>query len=399
MSSLKLYFYVVGLVVFLLSPYAVGEIGLTAGPYLQSPGETSVTVMWVTSVNSTATVEYGTGETLDKKAVSIHDGQIDANTRLHRVTITGLKPASKYNYRITSVEIEKYAPYKVTFGQTISSEIYSFTTLDSKKDNCSFVVFNDIHSNVKNFKGRVELANKKPYEMIILNGDILQDPGTESLIVDTLLKPAADLFAARIPFLLARGNHEIRGAFSRKLRNYVDTPDNRYYYSLKHGPVYLVVLDVGEDKEDSHWAYSGLNSFEGYRDEQTEWLKKEIEKKAFNDAAFRVVITHIPLFAGGQSHAKLVCGKKWGPLLNKGKIDLHISGHTHRAAVVAPVAGVHDYPVFIGGGPNDGQYTVIRVDAASKELNVSMIDADGEVIGTYKTKQKKKSLLDAVLGS
>jgi acid phosphatase type 7 len=183
------------------------------------------------------------------------------------------------------------------------------------------------------------------------------------------------------------------------IKDYVDTPDNRYYYSFKHGPVYLVVLDVGEDKEDSHWAYSGLNSFEGYRDEQTEWLKKEIEKKAFKDAAFRVVITHIPLFGGNERPVQLDCRKKWAPLFNKGKIDLHISGHTHRAAVVEPVAGVHDYPVFIGGGPKDGQYTVIRVDAANKALNVSMIDADGEVIGTYKTEQKKKSLLDAVLGS
>ena len=399
MKSLKLNFVVLALVAFAFSPFALAEIALTAGPYLQNPGETSVSVMWITSASSTATVEYGIGDELDKKAVSTHDGQIDANTTIHRVDITGLTAGSKYNYRVVSTEILKYAPYKVTFGETINSETFSFTTLDSKKTACSFVVFNDIHSNVKNLGVRVELANKKPYEMIFLNGDILQDPGSEKLIIDTLLKPASDLFASRIPMLLARGNHETRGAYSRKLKNYVALPDNNYYYSFKHGPVYFIVLDVGEDKEDSNREYSGLNEFDSYRDEQTKWLKKEIKKREFKEAQFRVVLTHIPLFGGGKGHGTLDCRNKWAATLNKGKIDLHISGHTHRPAVVEAVKGVHDYPVFIGGGPHDEKFTVIRVDVANEELSVSMINHSGEVIETYKAKQKKKGLLESVLGS
>ena len=354
--------------------------------------------MWITSANSTATVEYGSGGMLDKKAVSTHAGQIDANTRIHRVAITGLEPGSKYNYRVTSTEIEKYDHYKVAFGQTIASDTYSFTTLNSKKTICSFVVFNDVHSNVDNLKRRVEIANAKPYEMVFLNGDILQDPSTENLIIDTLLKPASDIFASEIPFLFVRGNHETRGAFARNVKDYVAMPEDRYYYSFKHGPVYFVVLDSGEDKEDSHWAYSGLNDFDSYRDEQTEWLKKEIKKKEFKNAPFRVVLTHIPLFSSDDAHGTLDCRKKWAPLLNQGRIDLHISGHTHRPDVVDAVKGEHDYPVFIGGGPHDGRFTVIRVDATSGFISVTMSDGKGKMISEYQAKRKKKNLLEAILG-
>ncbi|MCK4999539.1 MAG: metallophosphoesterase family protein, partial [Anaerohalosphaera sp.] len=247
----------------IIANHAVSAINIVVGPYLQTPTETSITVMWITDVKSTAEVEFGLTDKLAKKAVSTHDGQIDANSTIHRITIKGLKPNTKYNYRVTSTEIIKYEPYKVTFGQKNQSRTFTFTTLDTAKPDCSFVVFNDIHDNVKTLQGLVAMANKKPYEMIFMNGDVINDPGSETQIIEKFLKPSTDLFASRIPFILARGNHEIRGEFSRLLKNYVDTPNDKYYFSFKHGPVYFVVMDCGEDKEDSHWAYSGLNDFEG----------------------------------------------------------------------------------------------------------------------------------------
>ncbi len=353
---------------------------IIAGPYLQAPTDTSVTIMWITNADSTATVEYGTAETLDKKAASTTDGQIDANTTIHRVKVTGLKPGSKYSYRITSTEIEKYEPYKVTYGQAVKSSTYSFQTLAPNKTDCSFIVLNDIHSNIKTLQGELAIANQKPYEMIFLNGDIINDPMSEKQIISQTLKPATELFANEIPFLLTRGNHETRGAYARLLKSYIATPNDKYYYSFKHGPIYFIVLDSGEDKEDSHWAYSGLNNFDSYRDEQTEWLKKKIQKEEFKKAPFRVVLSHIPLFGSGDAHGTLDCRKKWAALLNEGEINLHISGHTHRPAVLEPVADEHNYPIFIGGGPHEENFTVIRVDATTEKLNIAMTGSDGKLI-------------------
>lgn len=77
---------------------------------------------------------------------------------------------------------------------------------------------------------------------------------------------------------------------------------------------------------------------------------------------------------------------KWRPLFNRGKIDLMISGHTHRYAVVQPEKGIHNYPVIVGGGPKNGQATIIRVDATKDKLEVTMTRDDGEVAGRYEVK-------------
>ena len=389
---------IISIIIAILAVPAIA-IEIVAGPYLQAPTETSMTIMWMTDIASTANVEYGSGDSLGNKAFDVIDGQIAANTKIHKVTVTGLEPGSSYNYRVTSTEIIKYEPYKVTYGEAINSDTHTFTTLDTAKDDCSFVVYNDVHDNVKNLKGRVDLSNEGPYEMVFLNGDIINDPMSEEQIVNALLKPASETFAANIPFLMARGNHETRGAYSRKIKDYIATPGGEYYFSFKHGPVYIVVIDSGEDKEDSHWAYSGLNDFDSFRDIETEWLKKVVATNEFKNAKYRVVITHIPLFGSGDAHGTLDCRKEWAGILNDANIDLHISGHTHRPAVLDPVENEHNYPIFIGGGPQDERYTIIRVVADQEKLKVTMTKDGGEQIGSYEIESKKKqTLLSRIFG-
>ena len=370
------------------------EFSITVGPYLQGPAQDSMTVMWLTSGESTSWVEYGSDKNnLDKKAVSVKAGLIDAGITLHKIRITGLQPGRKYFYRACSKHILKFGAYKVKFGRTVKSDIYDFCTLDPKKKSISFVVFNDIHENVENFKARFELIKNKPFDLVFLNGDHLSTVHSEQQIVDKLLKPCTELFAHRVPFILVRGNHETRGSFSRMLSNYVDYPQQRYYYSFDDGPVHFVILDSGEDKEDSHWAYSGMNSFDGYRDQQKIWLEKEIRSRSFRKAKFRVCLTHIPFFKPKDWYGPAECRRKWMGLLNKGKIDLHISGHTHKYEILQPKRGEHCYPVVIGGGPKKGQGTVTCVAAGKKKITVQVLDDTGKTIGTLEVKKKNRSLL------
>jgi len=168
------------------------------------------------------------------------------------------------------------------------------------------------------------------------------------------------------------------------LPNYLATPRGKYYYSFDHGPVHFIVMDGGEDKDDTHWAYSGLADFDRYRDEQKAWLEKEIQRDAFKKAVFRVVLVHMPHRQSEDWHGVTDLYNKWRPLFNQGKIDLMICGHTHRHAVVEPKKGIHDYPVVIGGSPKDGEAAIIRVDATREKLEVTMTRDDGEVVGTYR---------------
>ncbi len=359
-------------------------VRISAGPYLQNPSETAMTVMWITDQNCTSWVEYGDAGTIpNRKAYHSKAGLIDADRTIHRVEITGLQPGRSYRYRVCSKEILKFEPYKVTFGQTIASEMHEFTTLDRRADAVSFIVLNDIHERNAILTSLLKVAMPKDYDLVFLNGDILGHIENQQQVIDHVLRPCAELFAAEMPFVYIRGNHETRGRFARKLPDYIASPGGRYYYAFDHGPVHFIILDGGEDKEDEHWAYSGLVDFDRYRDAQTQWLRQEIKSDAFTQARYRVVLVHMPPRSSEKWHGPMDMYNKWRPVLNEGRIDLMICGHTHRYAVNAPQAGEYDFPIVIGGGPEAGKAVVMRVDANQSRLEVTMTRDDGEVVGTY----------------
>lgn len=358
-------------------------LSVVAGPYLQNAQATSMSIQWITNHPCTGWVEYGLPGEPFKRAVQLQDGLIAAEKTLHRVTIEGLQPGTPYRYRVVSKEIVRFGAYHVMFGDKIISDQATFTTLDPAKTECSFVVLNDIHGNDPLFVKLMALAGETPYDLVFLNGDIVGDIDTESQFVRHVLH-TSESFASRIPFVMVRGNHETRGRFARHLYRYVTRPNNRYYGAFTHGPVRFVLLDAGEDKPDDHWAYSGLGDFEPYRQEQARWLRRETQSKAFKDAAFRVVIMHIPLYGAGNQYSPARCRHYWADLLNQADVDLMISGHTHRQALVPPQADLNPYPVIIGGNPKEGSATLIRVDATPDHLAVTMLQDTGETVEAFK---------------
>lgn len=363
-------------------------LSIVAGPYLQNPAKTSMTVMWITDKKCTSWVEYGTGDSLDRKAFHSEHGLTDADQTIHGITISGLSPGKKYSYKICSKEIVEFEPYKVTYGETYTSDIHSFKTLARRRANISFIVLNDVHQRNDMLTTVTKIAASKPYDLVFLNGDILGHIENEPQIINHILKPCSDLFAKEIPFVYVRGNHETRGKFARMLPNYLSTRGGKYYYSFDHGPVHFLIMDGGEDKDDAHWAYSGLADFDRYRDEQKVWLEKEIRTDAYKKAAFRIVLVHMPPRQSEDWHGPTDLHSKWRPLFNQGEIDLMLCGHTHRYAVIEPEKGMRDYPTIIGGGPKDGEATIIRVDASKDKLQVIMSRDDGEVVATYQIQDK-----------
>lgn len=361
---------------------------IVAGPWLQNPSETSMTMVWMTDAECTNWVEYGTEDAIDRKAFSSKHGLIDANQTLHRITLEGLSPGTNYHYRVCSKEMLKFEPWKVTYGDSVAGDTNNFTTLSKNKDNISFIVLNDIHQRDDILTALLKRSAFRPYDLVFLNGDMLGHIDDEPQIVNHILKPCSELFAKTIPFIYVRGNHETRGKFARMLPNYLATPDDRYYYAFDHGPVHFIVLDGGEDKEDGHSEYSGLADFDRYRDDQKEWLQEDIQSEPFRRALYKIVLLHMPPGRSEKWHGLNHLYETWRPLFNQAKIDLMISGHTHQYAIVAPENGVHDFPVIIGGAPEEGRATVIRVDVTKEKLDVVMVTDDGNTVGTYQVNPK-----------
>jgi len=355
-----------------------GAVQIVVGPYLQTPTETSMTVMWVTDQSCTSWVEFGQEDTLDRKAHHSRHGLIEADQTIHRIKLQGLAPGTADRYRVGSKEIVKFEPYKVTYGDTVYSDAHTFTTLNGKKEGIEILA------------SLMKLAEPKPYDLVFLNGDILGHIENQQQVIDHVLAPCTKLFASQTPFVYVRGNHETRGRFARRLPDYLTLPNDRYYYSFDHGPVHFVILDGGEDKQDTAEVYAGLVDFDHYRDVQQKWLRLEIQSAAFKQAPFRVVLVHMPPKPSEQWHGPDDLYNKWRPVLNGEKVDLMVCGHTHRYTVEMPEKGVRDYPRVIGGGPQAGEATLIRIDATVQELDVTMTRDDGHVVGTCRIKRDRK---------
>jgi hypothetical protein len=158
---------------------------------------------------------------------------------------------------------------------------------------------------------------------------------------------------------------------SRSGRNF-PTADGRAYYSFDHGGVHFVVLDSGEDKEDSHQYYNGLVDYQNYRREQAEWLRADLESEASRRAAFRIVFPHIPP-RGAEGFAIEDVRRNFEEAANRTGVDLWLSGHTHRFQYIAAAPERNGYPLFIGGTD-----TITRVEVSRDRIKLMAVRMNGQ---------------------
>ncbi|QNK64000.1 metallophosphoesterase family protein [Pedobacter sp. PAMC26386] len=364
----------------------VEEFKIIAGPYLQTNFGNGISILWITSKDSASWVEYGESpDKLEKKAYGKSDLGLKPAGRLNCVKLINLKPGVSYYYKIVSKEIKDFQPYKLTYGETISGVTASFLNTNVAKDEVSFVMMNDIHDRPKSIAHLLDLDKGNKRDFVFFNGDVFDYQTDEKQLIDHMIQPCVDYFAKTIPFVYVRGNHETRGKFAREFADYFDHVG---YTAFTLGPVRFVILDTGEDKEDSHPVYAGIVDFDLYREEQAAWLELEISRKEFKNASFRVVMMHIPPRYSGDAHGAVHCTALFEPIMNKGKVDLVLSGHTHEYKVHNPDKKLNNYPIIIGGGPKDGTRTLTKVTANKKQLQVSMLDDSGKEVGSYLISRK-----------
>lgn len=357
---------------------------LTA-PYLQNRTQDGVTVCWITSGPAFSHVEYWPAEDPAKVQVArtVKNGLVLANNTINKIRVEGLQSNTSYGYRVVSKEIVKFEAYAKAFGATLSSDKFSFDTVNPSSPTASLLVLNDVHDRPHSFEVLERLYGSKQYEDVILNGDTFDYQTGEKQLIDHLINPCTALFASQKPFMLMRGNHETRGAFSYAMDDYFESIDKRAYFSFVRGPVFFVALDTGEDKPDGDDAYYGMAQFDPFREEQAKWLSEELNSEAAKKALYRVVIMHIPPFHSGDWHGAMHCRKVFHPVLENQNVDLVISGHTHRPGIHQTQAE-HSYPIIIGAGPKEGQRTIIKVEADQSKLEANLIQETGETLGSVR---------------
>lgn len=346
-------------------------------PYLQNPGTNEMTVMWLTNVPCRSWVEYGTDPTKLKRARSFLEGEMVANNKINRIQLSGLTPGTKYYYRVVSQEILRYSSYYKEFGDTVMSELKSFTTWSDTMKNFRVIVYNDIHSNMTMFNKLHSLVESKPYDLVIFNGDCFDDVEVENDIVSRIVGYSKKIKSDEVPSIFIRGNHETRGEYSQHLWDYLGRMGDRSYSAFSLGSTRFVLLDCGEDKPDSHWVYYDMNDFTQHRVEQAHFLKEELKSKTFKKADKRVLIHHIPIFGENLDEYK-PCTELWSPILAKAPFNVSLNAHTHRFEIIEKGKDGNNFPVIIGGGNNEKSGTVMVLERNDNILTLEVLNVNGD---------------------
>ena len=210
-----------------------------------------------------------------------------------------------------------------------------------------------------------------------LDGRLVGREGEEE-VVEAFSFYQGQVRAEEKPVFYLRGNHEIRNAYSLHLRRLLYYMGDKTYGAFNWGDTRFVLLDCGEDKTDEHWVYYGLNDFSGFRDEQTEFLRRELHSKAFRQAGKKVLVHHIPLWGNETDYTP--CRELWGDLLKKNPVDVSLNAHTHVYAYHPAGSLGNPCPIVVGGGYELDEATVMMLTRKGDMLKLKVLDTKGHIL-------------------
>lgn len=315
-------------------------IKVTHGPWICDMDSTGVTIVWVTDVPGISYVEMATDSTdhfyskTRKRYYAAEAGRRILTDSVHCVRIRGLKPDSKYRYRVVTQALKDWCNDDwVTMGGLAWSDVwkkkpYEFKTYPVKPREITFLVLNDIHERPQFMKELCKNVDLKKLDFVLLNGDMSNRIRSQKHIMDAYLDTCVSMFATDVPLFFNRGNHELRGEFADYLNRYFPT-NNSKYYRLQHvAGVDFLFIDSGEDKPDADLEYCGIVECDQYREEQERWLRSLQEEKKIGKYPI-VVFSHMPPTLKNW-HGPLHMQETLTPELNKMNVSVMLSGHLHR---------------------------------------------------------------------
>lgn len=360
-------------------------IQILHGPYLQNVYETEATIVWTTNNASNGWVEIAPDDKSNfysQERPKYYDSHIGIKRigTVHAVRITGLKPGTKYRYRIYSQEVLKREGWHIVWGYVAATDVFgkaplTFTTNDRTKPETSFVVLNDIHQRIDVMKQMLEAADYKHRDAVIYNGDMVNILPDDQVLFSGFLDESIKMFASEQPFYYVRGNHETRGAGAANFHTYVCPQQPNLYFAWQQGPVFFIALDSGEDKPDDDIEYAGANAYDVYRTEQAEWIKQVVNSEEYKRAKYHVVICHVPPANTPDAwHGDYEIKEKFLPALSNAKVDVMLCAHYHRFSWIPSIDGA-DFPVII-----NSNNSYITGETNNGKLNIKVVDTKGKTL-------------------
>ena len=389
---------------------------ITKGPYLQSPTQHSITIMWecgspeggvvadampddvTVSFKPTDRVQgqvwYGRDESLkgattaEAEIVEVRyrgkpdDGNETGTAKaayLFTCRLEGLEPGQKYYYQAGAGN-EK-------------SAVHSFRTVPRKADTFTFVAYTDSHGGKPTVHARIcDLIAKEKPDFVLHTGDLVDCGKNYWEWGEAFFTPAARLLD-RVPLWPSIGNHDGIGTREPYWQLF-SLPGKERYYSFDYGNAHFVSLD----------------SFASRDEEMLKWCEQDL---ANSKAVWKVVFLHLPAFGVGRYPCK------WGwrsyiRMFEKHRVSLYLCGHLHIYQRLHPLympGGLAEsaitYVINSGTGgklrvpgshptvasaASKAQYLAIKVDGL--KMTAHAVDIEGEVIDRFSIERKPDGSYD-----
>ena len=307
------------------------------GPWLTLPSETAMAISWISMVRCAGGVEYREkGSTNEWTAVwGVKYGQIDYSSDIHFHYLTGLKPATEYEYRLLPNRDSYATAYHAWINH--GREVHSFRTVDPKRDHYRIFLTCDHHGSARlNLDPMIDRSDAGDADFFFFLGDNVEDRAGDMIrdyITRGYLDDVVRKWGTEKPTVFLRGNHDIAGRDTYKYGDYFPQPDGKTYYAFRQGPVLFIGLDTmwpaREKLQNAQHA--------AYLREQADWIRAMKKTPLWKGAVFRVVMCHVAPFPGeGFNWVGSVFNEVFSDESKEGRIHALVAGHEHAYARLNP---------------------------------------------------------------
>jgi hypothetical protein len=360
----------------------------TGHPVVCGPAPESISILHPVQRHATGYLEFAVEDGPWQRVDAGAAGLLPLEPFALKFRLPPLPAGKTIRYRITGrsigwVQVREFYHGEIIAGDAETTPVHTFRTLDPAAETTRFIVWNDTHENAETLKKLHALTAAAKPDFLLWNGDQSNDVHYEQSMPGQFLNPAG-LSIGDWPLAYARGNHDVRGPEARLLPRYTGTPDDRFYYAFRSGPLAALVMDTGEDKPDDSSYFAGMFAFQKLQAQQAEWLKGVVNEPWFRDAKYKILFCHIPLWFTRDIfpvHQRWeftpVCRDLWLPTLEAAGVKLVVSGHTHDWRWMPAKEG-QPLGQLIGGGPVARYATYIEGHATPEKLTLTMSSLAGD---------------------
>ena len=291
---------------------------------------------------------------------------------VHRFSIPMSELNAARSYTVISRCMIDRSPYYPATEEAVETE-YAFRPLEKTSD-IKIYHLADVHGWWDYAVWAAEYF-EDAYDLLIMNGDIVSASNTMQEMT-LCYKIASAITKGEYPCVISRGNHDLRGYRAAELASYMPSDNGKSYFTFRVGCIWGLVVDTGEDKDDTCPAYGGTICCHQFRLEEDEWIKLVIENPhreyTADDVKYRLIVSHVPFPLKGNYSTEKELYTSWCSLIKETiKPDLMLCGHTHKSCIIEP------------GDERDtlGQPCAVIIGSAFKDHDKS--DVNDVVAGAY----------------